>query len=327
MRVLLDTTFARRGPSGTGVYIERLSAALTAEGVDVVEAWNRRRLPPGEGGLPSVANLLGDTWWTSVGLPRAARAAGAQVIHHPLPAHAPLAPCPQVVTVHDLAFARLPELFDPRYARWAARAHRAAARRADAVICVSEATRRDVEELWGRGDAVVAHHGPGQAPPQPPQRAAIPSHFLYVGDDEPRKDLATLRAADDLLGPAAPPLRIVGRAGQPASVAELTELQAASIALVHPARSEGFGLTVLEAMAMGTPVIAGRCPAVEEVGADAIRYFAPGDARALAAQMRRLADDPAAREALGAAGLERAGQFSWQASARVHIAAYTLACR
>jgi glycosyltransferase involved in cell wall biosynthesis len=326
MRVLLDTTFARRGPSGTGVYIESLAAALAAEGVDVLEAWNRRRRAPGAGGARSVANLAGDEWWTAVGLPRAARAAAADLIHHPLPAWAPWAPCPQVVTVHDLAFVRLPELFDRRYAAWAARAHRLAARRADAVVCVSEATRHDLAELWGVA-GLVAHHGPGQAPRVPPPRTAA-RHYLYVGDDEPRKDLRTLRAAHAALGPAAPPLVLAGSAGGRAlDATALALLQASAIALVHPARSEGFGLTVLEAMAMGTPVIAARCAAVEEVGGDAIAWFEPGDVAGLAAQMGLLAADAALRDRLGRAGLERAARFSWRTSARRHIEAYTLACR
>jgi glycosyltransferase involved in cell wall biosynthesis len=324
MRVLLDTTFARRGPSGTAVYIERLAAALTAAGVDVAEAGHRRRRPPGAGGLRSALNLGGDERWTTVELPRAARAAGADLIHHPLPAHAWGAGCPQAVTVHDLAFVGLPELFDRRYAAWAARAHRTAVRRADAVICVSETTRRELAARWGR-DAVVAHHGPGQAPATPPVRGRA-RHYLYVGDDEPRKDLATLRTAHALLAAPAP-LRIAGAAGEAVSAAGLTALHAEAIALVHPARHEGFGLTVLEAMAMGTPVIAARCPAVEEVGGAAIRYFEPGDAAGLAAAMGLLAADPAVREALGAAGRERAGAFSWRESARRHIEAYTLACR
>jgi glycosyltransferase involved in cell wall biosynthesis len=325
MRVLLDTTFARRGPSGTGVYVERLAGALAEEGVEVVAAWNPRRRPPGGGGTRSLANLLADERWTAIELPRAARAAAADVIHHPLPAHSRLAGRPQVITVHDLAFVRRPELFDRRYAAWAARAHRAAARRAAGVVCVSEATRRDLVELWGL-DGLVAHHGPGQAPREPPERRAG-RHFLYVGDDEPRKDLATLRAAHTRLGVGAPPLRIAGRAGEAFSGPALAALHGEAIALVHPALSEGFGLTVLEAMAMGTPVLAARCPAVAEVGGPAIRYFEPGDVAGLALELGRLTADPAAREALGRAGRERAGAFSWRESARRHIAAYTLACR
>src|SRR3954447_17454967 len=104
MRVLLDTTFARRGPSGTGVYLTRLAPALRALGVEVIQAANERRGAPGGGTAQSLRNLAADSWWTRVELARLARECGADVLHHPLPAHAPSAPCPQVVTVHDLAF-------------------------------------------------------------------------------------------------------------------------------------------------------------------------------------------------------------------------------
>jgi glycosyltransferase involved in cell wall biosynthesis len=325
MRVLLDTSYTLRGPSGTGVYIDRLTSALEAEGVDVIRAANERRGPPGQGLAQSAANLLCDVRWTAVDLPRLARAARVDVIHHPLPAHAPWAPAPQVITVHDLAFVSLPGMFDRRFAVWATRAHRLAARRADAVICVSEATRAELREHFGV-DGVLARHGPGQAPAVPPVRGPA-RHFLYVGDDEPRKDLATLRAAHAGLGDGAPPLELAGGASRPVSRERLEELHAGAIALVHPALTEGFGLTVLEAMAMGTPVIAARCPATLEVGGTAIGYFEPGDVAGLRSEMAFLAGDPAARAALATAGLARAGEFTWRASARAHIVAYTLACR
>jgi len=193
------------------------------------------------------------------------------------------------------------------------------------VICVSQATRTQLHDHFAV-DGILARHGPGQAPPTPPLRTPA-RHFLYVGDDEPRKDLVTLRAAHAGLADGAPPLEIVGGASHQVSRQRLEDLHAGAIALVHPARTEGFGLTVLEAMAMGTPVIAARCPATLEVGGPAIAYFEPGDVPELRREMRRLAGDPAARAGLASAGLVRARGFTWQASARAHIEAYTLACR
>ncbi|HEV2814328.1 MAG TPA: glycosyltransferase, partial [Solirubrobacteraceae bacterium] len=158
MRVLIDTTFARRGPTGAGVYAERLVAALRAEGVDVVEAANERRRPPAGGGLGSLRNLASDVLWTEIGL----RRRPGDVVHHPLPARITGARRPQVVTVHDLAYEVLPDACDPRIRACATRAYRRAARRADVVVCGTQATARDLRERWGVERIVVAPYGPGQ---------------------------------------------------------------------------------------------------------------------------------------------------------------------
>jgi glycosyltransferase involved in cell wall biosynthesis len=104
--------------------------------------------------------------------------------------------------------------------------------------------------------------------------------------------------------------------------AALTELYANAAALVHASNDEGFGLTVLEAMATGTPVIAVRNAAIEELTADAALLVEP---TGLADAMEQLERDGDLREAMSAAGLARAAAFSWQRSARAHIEAYTLA--
>jgi glycosyltransferase involved in cell wall biosynthesis len=337
MRVLLDTTYARRGPSGTAVYVDRLAHALRDEGVEVVEAANARRPAPAGGGAGSVRNLALDGWWTQVELPRRARDARADVLHHPLPALAVRAPCAQVVTVHDLAFERLPELFAPAFRRYASLTHRHAARGADAVVCVSQTTRRDAMARWGvdPGTIVVALHGPGQ---EPHLVAAVRAeHFLYVGDDEPRKNLALLldayaryRAA---AGSRALPLVLAGRAhAEQAGVRcdpepDLAKLLHGAAALVHPSLHEGFGLTPLEAMSAGVPVVAARSPGLAETVGDAAELVDPYDADGLARALAQVASDPALRASLAARGLQRAARFSWQASARAHIAAYTLAVK
>src|SRR5690349_15354938 len=197
MRVLIDTSYALRGPSGTATYILEFTAALRRLGVDIVEAANERRRPPAGGGVGSVRNLLADRRWLKRSLPQFAADVGAEVVHHPLPACARQPPCPQVITVHDLAFETHPEHFDPPLARWARRAHRAAAEEAAVVICVSQATADDVVERWRirPEKIVVAHHGPGQDLPEVPP-AERPRIVLYVGDDEPRKNLGLLRAAE-----------------------------------------------------------------------------------------------------------------------------------
>ena len=337
MRVVVDTTYARRGPTGTGVYLERIVPALRELGVDVVEAANERRRPPAGGGTGSWRNAAEDRWWSAVELPRRARRAGADVLHHALPAVSP-GPILQVVTVHDVAFERLPEAFDPRFRAFARRAHRRAARRARAVICPSHSTATDVAALWGVPweRIVVAPHGPGQEPAPRPDPPSGEDHFLYVGDAEPRKNLGALLAAHARYRHEGGdvPLVLAGRAtAQAAGVRpegrvapqRLAELYGRALALVHPALHEGFGMTPLEAMHAGVPVLAARSPGVTETCGDAAEYFDPRDPDALADALHAIARNPGRRAELRARGAARAAERSWASAARAHLEAYTLA--
>ena len=338
MRVLLDTTFLRRGATGTGVYLDAICQALRALDVDVVCACNRRRRAPAGGGPGSWANLAEDAWWTHVELPRRARALKADVLHHPLPASSARAPCAQVITVHDLGFERLPDCFDPRFRAFAQLAYPRAARRADAVVCVSARTADDVAARWGvDGErVVVAPHGPGQEAIVA-TRERRPAYLLYVGDEEPRKNLPALMAAYRLYREAArAPLELVlagsARAGGPGvhvvqrpAPERLAALYAGATVLVAPSLHEGFGLTALEAMAAGTPVLASRNGAYVEVCGDAARYFDPRDPRDLARAIEEVTAAKDERTELIRRGQARVAAYSWQRSARAHLEAYTLA--
>lgn len=340
MRVLLDATFSRHAPrSGTAIYLECLRAELERlPGVTIETTVNERRRAPAGGGPGSVRNLLGDRWWLASELPRRARSLKADVIHHPLPALARTTDAAQVVTVHDLAFERLPAHFAHGYRAYSRRAHRTATRSADAVVCVSETTSADVRSLWRVSEAriVVAPHGPGQ--PLPAPAAELPrTHFLYVGDAEPRKNLGMLlEAYAAYRRKAADPCELVlagsataagdGVRAEPApSPSRLAELYAGAIALVHPSLYEGFGFTPLEAMSLGTPVIALRSPGVLEVCADAAQYVEPATAEQLTRAMAALAESHERWHERSARGRVRARAFSWAASARAHEAAYSLA--
>ena len=344
MRILIDTSFAARGPSGTAVYIERVTAALRERGnVEVVEARRSRRPAPGrsrERGrlLWSAVNALLDVAWVQVTLRARARRVGADVIHHPLPAWIWRAPCAQAITVHDLAFEHLPEGFGRIWRVLARRRHRAAARRAGAVICVSRSAAADAVGILGADpeNVVVAPHGPGQALPSPPADGE-PRHFLYVGDDEPRKRVPALleahrRYADGRAD--ALPLVLAGSAaeranGEPLIVGEpkpdparLRELLAGAAALVHPSVEEGFGLTLAEAMASGVAVLAVRNPGTHELCGPAALLVEPEE---LADGMARLHEQRDLRVELARRGRERAQRYSWDESARLHEHAYSLA--
>ncbi len=337
----MDATYAVRAPySGTGIYVDRVADAISRlPGVELEMVANHRRRPPAGGGPGSFRNLLSDRWWTSVELPHVARRMRADLVHHPLPARTPRPPVPQVITVHDLAFERLPEQFDRAFRAYAHRSHRGAARAANAVICVSETTAADVRELWGVAPerVVVAPHGPGQQIAALPREAGAGEHFLYVGDAQPRKNLPTLIAAYRryrelatdplplvLVGSAAaeaPGVVVVSRPDQD----QLSELYGRAAALIQPSLYEGFGLTALEAMSAGTPVIVAETAGLREICANAARYIDPRDPGSLAEAMLQLANQPRMRVELAERGLHRAAEFSWAGCARAHVDAYSLA--
>jgi glycosyltransferase involved in cell wall biosynthesis len=185
---------------------------------------------------------------------------------------------------------------------------------------------------------VVAAHCPGQVDPgTPPSQVPAGGHLLFVGDAEPRKNVGGLLAAyaSYRAGAGAPaPLVLAGSSaaavggatgvsGRPAPTrAELVELLRGARALVHPSLHEGFGLTLLEAMALGVPVVAVASAGARELCGDAALLVVPDE---LARAIARVAGDAELRADLAARGLERAADFSWAASARAHQRAYTLA--
>ncbi len=134
--------------------------------------------------------------------------------------------------------------------------------------------------------------------------------------------------------PAPLPLVLAGSASAQAEGVEvvtrpdaelLAGLYADAAALVHPSLHEGFGLTPLEAMSAGVPVVATRSAGVAEVCGDAALYVGAHDAAGLADRLAALALDVDLRRDLTERGRRRAAEFSWARSARAHADAYALA--
>jgi alpha-1,3-rhamnosyl/mannosyltransferase len=263
-------------------------------------------------------------------------------------------PCPSVVTIHDTIHVRFPAHLRNgiarRYARWMLRS---AARRADRVITVSEASRRDVLEHAGvagdRIEAVPLGVGreffgvPSADADAARTRCGLSGAFLlYVGALKPHKNpLGLLRAFRRAEIPAAT-LALAGERPDPGLQAvidrerlgrgvlflgrvedpELRGLYAAARLFVMPSRWEGFGLPLLEAMAAGVPAVAAAVEPLREVGGDCPVYVSPDDTADLAGAMRRLWDDEGERSRRAGLGVARARGFTWERTAARTLAAY-----
>jgi glycosyltransferase involved in cell wall biosynthesis len=264
-----------------------------------------------------------------------------------------------VVTIYDVSFVTHPEFHLEANIAHCLAGTRQAIARADAILAISEHTRRDlVERMGAPPDRVVV------TPLAPPpalarvtaapelegirRRYALPERFvLFVGTMEPRKNIARLIEAY-----AALPARLqrdtglilaggkgwlsdslheqVARRGLGDRVQfigyvrpdDMAGLYSLATVFAYPSLYEGFGLPVLEAMACGTPVLTSNVSALPEVAGDAALLVSPTDVGEIAEGLTQMLEDAGLAAKLAARGLEWTTHFSWDRCARDTLAVY-----
>jgi glycosyltransferase involved in cell wall biosynthesis len=249
----------------------------------------------------------------------------------------------RVIAIHDLTYKRFPELLQKETLDNLEALMTREIAMADAIVCVSESTRRDLLRYYAvdpsRAIAILS----GVAAPVAPRLAEglPPRYLLFVSTIEPRKNLGVLLDAFERLrarGAYDGELVVVGKIGwkseslvprlRGAGVRHLDYLGAGELATVYrnaelfvfPSIYEGFGFPLLEAMLHGVPAIAAKSSSLPEVGGDAALYFPPHDARALESLIERVTSDAALRADLVARGTKRVAQFRWDDAAAKTLA-------
>ena len=363
LKVAWDNSLAGRDKAGSGVYAARLLEQFAHRSdlhMEVLTGWRRTSSATGliSRGLGTIADLL----WTHAYLPRILGKMQVDLLHAPA-FIAPVmpAPCPVVVTVHDITYLLFPSHFSRWWVTYMQMVMPPAIASAAAIICGSEHSKRDIVKTYSiRPHKVhVVPYGVDHERFHPGitldsnwacSLGIRAGYVLHVGSFSYRKNIPTLLRAiarlrskgkwgnRQLVLGGSQDVSMKGAHEVFETIQELDlnsvvlaghvpeqhipGLYAGAAVLVIPSLYEGFGLPVLEAMAAGTPVVASNTSSLPEVAADAAILFPPEDELALTDALAAVLEDHSIADELRRNGLRRARQFSWQRTAEETVAVY-----
>lgn len=366
LTVGFDATAAARQRAGIGRYTRDLLAALhgLAAPIDYavyyagggeVQGW----LPPGVAArrIPVTDRLLNILWHRlQLPLPVQLLTGPIDLFHSPDFTLPPALQTPRILTVHDLAFLRVPECAYPTLRAYLEEVVPRSVRRATHIVAVSECTRRDLIELLGVAPQRITVIPEGVDPAFRPvcreQAQGVVAEFglegpflLSVGTLEPRKNYPRLLDAYAALRARGLtyPLVIAGRPGwlyqpifdrlhalklvpyvhflQP-SDAQLAALYSSCELFIAASLYEGFGIPPLEAMACGAAVVVSSASSLPEVVGPEGVYFDPLQGEDMTEVLDRTLRDSALLARLRASGPARAAGFTWKRAAEGTVRCY-----
>lgn len=330
MRIAIDARELHGRPTGVGRYLSGLLAA-----------WNTLPSAAGHDFVLLAPQGRGGTFWEQVILPRRVREAAANVLFSPGYSGPALCPVPMVVAIHDVSFAAHPEWFGWREGLRRRVLTRLAARRAARIVTISEFSRREIAARLGVSASKVDVIYPAAAAGQTRTSAAGHEHLvLYVGSLFTRRHIPELIEGFAQVARERPDVRldivgdnrttprldfhaVVAASGAAAHVAlrsylpddALGALYRRARAFVFLSEYEGFGLTPLEALAEGIPIVVLDTPVAREVYGDAALYLPEPDPARIASAIRRVLFDDTERRRILDAAQRILPRYSWEACA------------
>jgi glycosyltransferase involved in cell wall biosynthesis len=341
MRIAIDARELHGQPTGVGRFLGEL-----------LDAW--KTMPEGQEHefvllAPEGATSDGGTLWEQMVLPTLARDAGAGVLFAPAYSGPVLPPVPMVLAIHDVSFAAHPEWFAWRDGARRRTVVQLAARAATRVITISQFSKREIVAHLGVDESKIVVAYPGvsslrssdSGPDRRPKTEDRRQQVLYVGSIFNRRHVPELIDGFARLARTHPELRleIVGdnrtsphvdleaivrstvlgdrvhiRSYVPDD--QLRALYGNSAAFVFLSAYEGFGLTPLEALASGLPVLLLDTPVAREICGDAALYVARPDPALIEGALSTLLFDAAERERILDEGRRVLARYSWIDCAR-----------
>jgi glycosyltransferase involved in cell wall biosynthesis len=325
LRVGLDTSPLVLTKAGTARYLTSL-----LEGLDETPEVEVSKLSWGGDGRATKVGR--DMLWYPSRLGRAAKGAGVDVLHCPTMRAPFRSKIPLVVSVHDVAVLKHPEMFNGWTRRYSERALPKVVRAANAIVVGSAFSRDELLELLPVDESKLRMIPYGVGPPFTPEGpAADGDYVLAVSTLEPRKNFDRLVEGFRRSGFDGLELRVVGAEGwggvgvdgdrvrrlEGVDDEELARLYRGAVAVVYISLYEGFGLPVLEAMACGTPVVAPAGRPYDEFSHGIAFEVDPLDVDSIAAGIQR-----AVASGSQPVGVRRAADFTWERAVESHVDLY-----
>ncbi len=267
---------------------------------------------------------------------------------------APAVKAGQVVCIHDANVFKMPESYGRGFRAVYRTLQPLLARRSARIATVSRDSARQIAAHLpiDAADIAVLPNGHEHALAWDPTKATVFAHHpqdrpfvLALGSRARHKNLALLLTlatdldalgldllvaggeagifATEATGPAAPNVRLLGKVGDD----DLAALLGRATCLAFPSFTEGFGLPIVEAMALGCPVVSSDRASMPEVCGDAALMAAPDDPAAWMGHFRALAASPALGERLAGMGREQVRKFSWVNTADGYLDLMAEACK